>query len=253
LNDHAPTRSPGLKTASAALGALAVGALAIGAVAIGAVAIGRLVIGRSRIRRLEIDQLVVGSLQVRDSLVTPEMSSSENNAGTTPETHYFKSPTSLDRVINSGFGFLVRLGLGLPHNYLLEVRGRRSGRLYSMPVNVLTRRNKRYRGSPRIHRLGAQCDSRRSRIAQARTAVGGVRHTFGFGRRKARNSKVIPRSLPFHRAEVFPTCRGFSECRLPRMQQSLPGVRAVIGGELNLPLQAITRIGFAKPSSSSKT
>jgi hypothetical protein len=28
LNDHAPTRSPGLKTASAALGALAVGALA---------------------------------------------------------------------------------------------------------------------------------------------------------------------------------------------------------------------------------
>jgi deazaflavin-dependent oxidoreductase (nitroreductase family) len=149
LNDHAPTRSPGLKTASAALGALAVGALAIGAVAIGAVTIGRLVIGRSRIRRLEIDQLVVGSLQVRDSLVTPEMSSSENNAGTTPETHYFKSPTSLDRVINSGFGFLVRLGLGLPHTYLLEVRGRRSGRLYSMPVNVLTRRNKRYLVAPR--------------------------------------------------------------------------------------------------------
>jgi deazaflavin-dependent oxidoreductase (nitroreductase family) len=39
---------------------------------------------------------------------------------------------------------LVRLGLGLRHNYLLEVRGRKSGRVYSTPVNVLDWRGRRW-------------------------------------------------------------------------------------------------------------
>ena len=39
---------------------------------------------------------------------------------------------------------LVGLGLGLPHNYLLQVRGRRSGRLYATPVDVLTYADTRF-------------------------------------------------------------------------------------------------------------
>ncbi len=49
----------------------------------------------------------------------------------------FRKPTPLERTFNKIFGFLVGLGLGLPHNYLLQVRGRKTGRLYSTPVNVL--------------------------------------------------------------------------------------------------------------------
>ena len=53
-------------------------------------------------------------------------------------------PTSLERMFNKAFGFLVGLGLGLPHNYLLQVRGRKSGRLYSTPVNVLNLGGRRF-------------------------------------------------------------------------------------------------------------
>jgi hypothetical protein len=38
----------------------------------------------------------------------------------------------------------VGLGLGLPPHYLLQVRGRRTGRVYSTPVNVLDLRGRRF-------------------------------------------------------------------------------------------------------------
>jgi len=56
----------------------------------------------------------------------------------------FHKPSLVDRTFNRLFGFLLGLGLGLPHNYLLEVEGRLSGRLYSTPVDVLVYRDKLY-------------------------------------------------------------------------------------------------------------
>jgi deazaflavin-dependent oxidoreductase (nitroreductase family) len=61
----------------------------------------------------------------------------------------FNPPTALDRLINKVFGLLVGLGLGLRHNYLLRVRGRKSGQLYSTPVDVLDENGKRYLVAPR--------------------------------------------------------------------------------------------------------
>lgn len=61
----------------------------------------------------------------------------------------FNKPSAIDRFINRAFGFLVRIGLGLGHNYLLEVRGRKSGRTYSTPVNLLERGGKQYLVAPR--------------------------------------------------------------------------------------------------------
>ena len=49
----------------------------------------------------------------------------------------FLKPSPFERLFNRLFGFLVGLGIGLKHNYLLQVRGRKSGRLYSTPVDVL--------------------------------------------------------------------------------------------------------------------
>ncbi len=60
------------------------------------------------------------------------------------ETPKFRKPNPMDRAVNRVFGFLVGLGFGLPHNYLLEVRGRKSGRLYSTPVNLLEFRGRRF-------------------------------------------------------------------------------------------------------------
>lgn len=44
---------------------------------------------------------------------------------------------------------MVKIGLGLSHNFLLEVRGRKTGRIYSTPVNVLEYKNKKYLVAPR--------------------------------------------------------------------------------------------------------
>jgi len=58
-------------------------------------------------------------------------------------------PSPLDRFVNRVLGFLVKIGFGLAHNFLLEVQGRKSGRIYATPVNVLTHENKRYLVAPR--------------------------------------------------------------------------------------------------------
>jgi hypothetical protein len=52
-------------------------------------------------------------------------------------TERFEPPSAVERVFNRAFGLLVGLGLGLRHNYLLQVRGRTTGRIVSTPVNVL--------------------------------------------------------------------------------------------------------------------
>jgi deazaflavin-dependent oxidoreductase (nitroreductase family) len=60
-------------------------------------------------------------------------------------------PNFVEHLFNKLFGFLVGLGLGLPHNYLLVVRGRKSGRSYSTPVNVLSYSGKRFLVAGRGH------------------------------------------------------------------------------------------------------
>ncbi|MCM8748444.1 nitroreductase family deazaflavin-dependent oxidoreductase [Thermomicrobiaceae bacterium CFH 74404] len=47
------------------------------------------------------------------------------------------------RVVNALVGAMLRLGLPVPHTYLLTVRGRKTGRLYTTPVTLVER------GAPR--------------------------------------------------------------------------------------------------------
>jgi deazaflavin-dependent oxidoreductase (nitroreductase family) len=61
----------------------------------------------------------------------------------------FKEPNAIDRTINRAFGFLLKLGIGLSHNYLLEVRGRKTGRTYATPVNMLEHEGRKYLVAPR--------------------------------------------------------------------------------------------------------
>jgi deazaflavin-dependent oxidoreductase (nitroreductase family) len=62
---------------------------------------------------------------------------------------HFMQPTAIDRIFNRLFGFIVRIGLGLKHNYMLEVQGRKTGRTYSTPVNILEQNGIRYIVAPR--------------------------------------------------------------------------------------------------------
>jgi len=118
-NDRVPPHIQTLKLGAQAVGTLAVGALALGALAIGALAIG------------------------------PHAAEVANDWPKKVESERFNQPTALDRAINKFFGLFVGLGFGLPHNYLLQVRGRKSGRIYSTPVDLLGRNGKRYLVAPR--------------------------------------------------------------------------------------------------------
>src|SRR5208283_5237395 len=67
----------------------------------------------------------------------------------TPNTTVFNPPTALERTFNRTFGLLVGLGFGLKHNYLLQVRGRKSGKLYSTPIDLLELDGRRFLVAPR--------------------------------------------------------------------------------------------------------
>ena len=61
----------------------------------------------------------------------------------------FSQPSPIERLFNRLFGLLAGWGIGLPHNYLLQVKGRKSGRVYSTPVNVLDYKGNRLLVAPR--------------------------------------------------------------------------------------------------------
>ncbi|MGA8865578.1 MAG: nitroreductase family deazaflavin-dependent oxidoreductase [Candidatus Sulfotelmatobacter sp.] len=52
-------------------------------------------------------------------------------------------------MFNRIFGFLVGIGVGFSYNYLLQVRGRKSGKLYCTPIDLLERNGHRYLVAPR--------------------------------------------------------------------------------------------------------
>jgi deazaflavin-dependent oxidoreductase (nitroreductase family) len=61
----------------------------------------------------------------------------------------FRRPTAAEALFNRVFGFFVGLGIAPAYMQLLEVRGRKTGRLYSSPVNLLQVGGKKYLVAPR--------------------------------------------------------------------------------------------------------
>jgi len=57
--------------------------------------------------------------------------------------------SATDRAFNRAYGFFVGLGLGFSYSYLLEVRGRKSGKLFSTPVSLLELGGKKFLVAPR--------------------------------------------------------------------------------------------------------
>lgn len=48
------------------------------------------------------------------------------------------------RLVNWVFAVMTRAGMGAPYRYVLTVRGRRTGRLYSTPVDVIDEAGRRW-------------------------------------------------------------------------------------------------------------
>ena len=98
----------------------------------------------------------------------------------------FLRPTAAERVFNRIFGLLVGMGIGLKHNYLLQVRGRKSGRIYSTPVDVLEGQG----------RLFLVCGRGRAQWVRNAEASGRVTLKKGSGRRDFGLSPVPDEQKP---------------------------------------------------------
>ncbi len=61
----------------------------------------------------------------------------------------FRKPNFFEQILNKGFGVLVGVGVGLRHNYLLQVAGRKTGRVYSTPIDLLELKGRRFLVAPR--------------------------------------------------------------------------------------------------------
>jgi hypothetical protein len=68
---------------------------------------------------------------------------------TTDNAGKYRPPSSFEALFNRTFGFLAGLGLAPSFIYLLEVRGRKSGKIYRSPVNLMEIAGKRILVAPR--------------------------------------------------------------------------------------------------------
>ena len=61
----------------------------------------------------------------------------------------YEEPSSFEKTFNRLFGFLAGAGLSPSYIHLLQVRGRKSGKLYSTAVNLVHLNGKEYLVAPR--------------------------------------------------------------------------------------------------------
>jgi deazaflavin-dependent oxidoreductase (nitroreductase family) len=65
------------------------------------------------------------------------------------QAQHFLKPSLTERVFNRIFALAIGFGFGLGHNYVIEVRGRKSGRIFSAPIDLLEFEGRRYLVAPR--------------------------------------------------------------------------------------------------------
>lgn len=66
-----------------------------------------------------------------------------------PRDRKYDAPSSGEKFFNRAFGFLAGLGFAPSFIYLLEVRGRKSGKIYSTAVNLMELNGKQFLVAPR--------------------------------------------------------------------------------------------------------
>jgi deazaflavin-dependent oxidoreductase (nitroreductase family) len=65
------------------------------------------------------------------------------------DTSVSQQPTAIEKFFNRALGAMIGIGIGPAHIYLLEVRGRKTGKLYATPVDPVEINGKRYLVAPR--------------------------------------------------------------------------------------------------------
>jgi deazaflavin-dependent oxidoreductase (nitroreductase family) len=72
-------------------------------------------------------------------------------ARTDQERVYFIRPSLPTRIVNRLYGWITGIGFGRPNSYLLKVSGRKTGKIRSVPINVLSYNGKLFLVGTRGH------------------------------------------------------------------------------------------------------
>ena len=72
-------------------------------------------------------------------------------ARTDQERVYFIRPSLPARIVNRLYGWITSIGFGLPNSYLLKISGRKTGKIRSVPINVLSYNSKLFLVGTRGH------------------------------------------------------------------------------------------------------
>jgi hypothetical protein len=122
-----------------------------------------------------------------------------------PEDRAYNAPSSGEKLFNRVFGFLAGVGIAPSFIYLLEVRGRKSGKTYSTAVNLMELDGKQFLVAPRG----------RTQVPPAVTER--LRKTAGaeslFDRLQERRTEVLSRCSGRTSWGVRKDCRGISGVR----------------------------------------
>jgi deazaflavin-dependent oxidoreductase (nitroreductase family) len=66
-----------------------------------------------------------------------------------PADRKYEAPSSGEKLFNRVFGFLAGMGIAPSFIYLLEVKGRKSGKIFSTAINLLEINGKQFLVAPR--------------------------------------------------------------------------------------------------------
>ena len=80
-------------------------------------------------------------------LKNPARSSHYNQS--VAEPRQYSPPSSFEKIFNRLLGMVAAVGLGPSYVYQLQVKGRKSGKLYSTPVSLLELEGKQFLVAPR--------------------------------------------------------------------------------------------------------
>ena len=138
----------------------------------------------------------------------------------------FREPSAVEKLFNRSFGFIVGLGLGPAHIYLLQVRGRKSGKLFSTPVDLLELQGKRYLVAPR----GRTQWVRNAEAAGEITSEEGkhpseIPSASAPKRRQATDPESLSRLFQARSATILPSCCRIASRKLSRHRRKLSSVR----------------------------
>lgn len=140
-----------------------------------------------------------------------------------PQSPNFLRPTAVERLFNRLFGVALAAGVGLGHNYLVEVKGRQSGRLYATPVDLLEAGGRRYLVAPRGETNWVRNARAAGRIALrkgARREEFGV-HEVAAAERPALLKAYLDRFAPTVQ-RYFPVKRGAAESEFIAIAERYP-------------------------------